>query len=313
MSEGENMPITFNGVVTDGVMRVSGVGPQGPAGDTGPMGPTGPAGSSGSTGETGPTGPAGSVGAIGPTGPTGSTGQTGQGFVIAQVYNSEAERLAASGASLPGEGEFALIAGTLSPSSDDYGKLYLRKNNAWVYQTDMSVQGIIGPTGPQGSIGATGATGASATFSGSASQLTAGDGSAVTVGSGLTLSAGTLSTSGGGSSGYDLSTFISGKPIAGEVVLRYMAVRAFTLDTTGSNHKGKANVAATASATINVAKNGSTFMTAVFAAAGTTPTISVTNSASCSFAVGDILTVTMPASVDSTLSDIYLTLKGTAS
>jgi hypothetical protein len=255
----------------------------------------------------------GGIGPTGPTGPTGATGAIGQGFVIAQVYNSEAERVAATGASLPGDGEFALIAGTLAQDDPDYGKLYLWKDSAWVYQTDMSVQGIMGPTGPVGAAGATGATGAAATFSGSSSQLTAGDGSAVTVGANLTLSGGTLAATGGGSSSYDISMFVQGKPSAGEVVLRYMAVRAFTLDTTGSNHKSKANVAATASATINVAKNGSTFMTVVFAAAGTTPTITVTNSAACTFAIGDILTVTMPASVDSTLSDIYLTLKGTAS
>lgn len=220
---------------------------------------------SGATGPTGPTGPQGPQGATGPGGITGATGPSGAGFVIAQVFNSVAELLAGS---VP-DGQFAIVAGTLSESNADYGKLYLRSGGSWSYQTDMSVQGIQGPTGP--------AAGA-----------------------------------GGGGGPYDVTCFVSGKPTASEVVFRMVATRAFSLSTTAGDHKCKSGVAAAASRVFTLSKNDVQFATATFAIAGTEATFSISNSALCSFAKGDVLIITAPAAVDATLSDIFFNLLGSA-
>ena len=146
-------------------------GSAGPVGLQGGTGYTGSAGSNGATGYTGSVGftgskgadgVAGSAGPIGAQGYTGSKGATGQGFKISATFNSLAELLAGTTT----DDTFALVAGTLSPDADDYGKLYHRFNNTWTYITDMSVKGAAGITGPQGiqgytgSVGATGPTGA---------------------------------------------------------------------------------------------------------------------------------------------------------
>jgi hypothetical protein len=52
-------------------------------------------------------------------------------------------------------------------------------------------------------------------------------------------------------------------------------------------------------------------MTIQFASAASTGTINVINSMSCSFSTGDYLTITAPPSADSTLADVFITLKGT--
>ena len=119
-------------------------------------GPAGPAGA------TGPTGPAGAAGAAGATG---STGPAGAPFEIVKTYNSLDLLLAGD----IDDGKFAIVGGTLPTTDVDYGKLYLRDNDAWTYVTDMSVQGtqgvtgatgIQGPAGPQGSAGPAGSDGA---------------------------------------------------------------------------------------------------------------------------------------------------------
>ncbi len=254
----------------------SSIGPMGPTGPAGVAGPAGEMGPTGPAGEMGPTGVAGSNGAQGPkgdTGPQGIQGAIGQGFVIAQVYNSEAERLIASGSSLPGDGEFALIAGTLSQDDPDYGKLYLWKNLAWVYQTDMSVQGIIGPTGAAGAAGANGSVGA---------------------------------TGATGSSYYDISLTYSGTPSANEEILRHTVVRSFTMPTTG--HNGSCGTAATAQTDFLVKKNGTTIGTIRFASSGTSSTL-VSWSSSTSFTSGDVVTIVAPAALNG-IANLGLTLTG---
>lgn len=86
---------------------------------------------------------------------TGSKGDVGSGFSISTIFNSVAELLAGTTT----EETFALVGGTLSQTDPDYGKLYLRKNNAWNYITDLSIEGAAGITGPQGVIGYTGSRG----------------------------------------------------------------------------------------------------------------------------------------------------------
>lgn len=151
--QGETGPIGYDG--HPGVTGAKGL--------TGVQGSQGPQGSIGSQGSQGYQGEFGYVGDTGPQGHRGNQGSSGQGFVISKVYNSEAARIAATGASLPADGEFGLVAGMLDASFDDYGKLYLYKTaTGWAYQADMSIGGLLGSQGAQGDRGPQGAQGNSA-------------------------------------------------------------------------------------------------------------------------------------------------------
>jgi hypothetical protein len=112
---------------------------------------------------------------------------------------------------------------------------------------------------------------------------------------------------------YDVSGYVLSKPGASQVIVRFVAPRAFSLPTgtisNGTNATAKAGTAATAQADFTLSKNGgAAFCTLRWAASGTTATYQ-----SCSatdFAAGDILTITAPSSQDSTLADIGITLPG---
>jgi len=106
---------------------------------------------------------------------------------------------------------------------------------------------------------------------------------------------------------YDIGFGCTGKPAASAVILRFPAVRNFSLPTNLSGSQGKAGTAAFASATFNIAKNGTNIGTMVFAAAGTVPTWTCT---ATSFAPGDILTITAPGTQDANLADIGAVLLG---
>lgn len=102
-----------------------------------------------------------------------------------------------------------------------------------------------------------------------------------------------------------IASFVNGKPSASLVIFRYVAVRAFTLPTNLSGSYFKAITAATASTAFDIQKNGTSIGTLTFAASGTSATFSVT---STSFAAGDVLTVVAPATQDTTLADLSITL-----
>ena len=109
-------------------------------------------------GETGYNGSIGATGYTGSIGYTGSKGDTGKNFRISKIFNSLSELLSGT----TDNETFGIVAGTLSQSHVDYGKMYLFKDNVWTYITDMSVEGaagVVGPMGYTGSIGYTGATG----------------------------------------------------------------------------------------------------------------------------------------------------------
>lgn len=72
----------------------------------------------------------------------------------------------------------------------------------------------------------------------------------------------------------------------------------------------KALVAATASTTLTVKKDGTSVGTIVVAAAGTTATFSTTGGV-VTYETGTWMTVTAPATADATLADVACTLKGT--
>lgn len=92
----------------------------------------------------------------------------------------------------------------------------------------------------------------------------------------------------------------SGKPAASEVIFTAIAPYAFTV--VQGNCSAKALTAATASTVFQVKKNGTNMMTFTFAAAGVTASNSAVSGGA--IVVGDVISVTAPASADATLSDI---------
>lgn len=92
-------------------------------------------------------------------------------------------------------------------------------------------------------------------------------------------------------------------------MLAFLPVRdvVFPINLTGS--RGVASVAATASTTFLIKKNGTQVGTMVFAAAGTVATFTMGSATTVTTA--DEITVEAPASPDATLSDVRFTLKAT--
>jgi hypothetical protein len=103
-----------------------------------------------------------------------------------------------------------------------------------------------------------------------------------------------------------LATFLNGKPTASQVLMRYVAVRAFTLPQNLTGSQAKCSATAAATATFTLKKNGSSIGTFAFAAAASSATF--TFAADVSFAAGDILTIEAPSSQDSTLADLAIAL-----
>jgi hypothetical protein len=107
---------------------------------------------------------------------------------------------------------------------------------------------------------------------------------------------------------HDLAAFHPGVPTASAVLLRHVAVRAWSLPTNAVGSALSAGTAATGSTTITLAKNGVGIGTAVVSAAGTTAAFTVT---STSFAALDVFTATAPASADATLANVAISFLGT--
>lgn len=104
---------------------------------------------------------------------------------------------------------------------------------------------------------------------------------------------------------YNISFFVGGSPLASEVLVTVPAMLPFTVNTASFNVY--ALTAATASTTFTFLKNGTSFGTAVFAAAGTVATLTITTT---SFAVTDKFSITAPSTTDSTLANISFNLLG---
>jgi hypothetical protein len=110
---------------------------------------------------------------------------------------------------------------------------------------------------------------------------------------------------------YDIATQFSGKPSASAVMLKFNAVRAFSLPANMAGSYLKAGTAATGSSAFSLQKNGSTFCTVTFAAAGTTASFG--SASAQTFAIGDVLSIIAPGTADATLADLTVTLLGSTS
>lgn len=107
---------------------------------------------------------------------------------------------------------------------------------------------------------------------------------------------------------YELAGFYRGKPLASDVLMRFDVVRAFTLLHFLPDSLATALVAATASTSFLLNQNGVSFGSFTFAAGATVATF--TSLADWSFAIGDYITVTAPATPDATLSNVSFNLAG---
>lgn len=106
--------------------------------------------------------------------------------------------------------------------------------------------------------------------------------------------------------GFEIGLQIEGVMTSSEVVGRYVATRAFLIPSGATLSQATAGVAATASTTVTLAKNGSSFGTIVWSAAGTTGSFTVASDTS--FTAGDVFTATGPASADATLANIGISI-----
>ncbi|MGY6156647.1 beta strand repeat-containing protein [Paraburkholderia graminis] len=108
---------------------------------------------------------------------------------------------------------------------------------------------------------------------------------------------------------YDIGLYIEGVTTASEVVFNLVAARAFTWPSGLTGSFAKAGIAATASTTFTINRNGSSIGSFVFAASGTSATFTL--SSPVTFAAGDVIQITAPATADSTLANIAITFAGT--
>ncbi|AXQ69196.1 tail fibers protein [Caulobacter phage CcrBL9] len=103
------------------------------------------------------------------------------------------------------------------------------------------------------------------------------------------------------------------KPTNGQTLYKYVFTRSVRFYSNYSGSQGHADTTATASAVFNVYKNATLVGHVTFAAGTATPTFSTdlgSGSVSVTYAPGDRLTVTAPATADATLALLSFTLKG---
>jgi hypothetical protein len=105
----------------------------------------------------------------------------------------------------------------------------------------------------------------------------------------------------------DVAVFVQGKPTNAELVARLEVPRAFTIPASATGSQASARVASTGNVSFDVLKNGVSFATVVF---NVSATGSFTMASSATFAAGDLLTITAPATADATLEDISITFVG---
>lgn len=105
---------------------------------------------------------------------------------------------------------------------------------------------------------------------------------------------------------YDIAGNAASKPAAGATIFKFKTPRAFQFAANMAGSYAISDVAATGNSVFTLYKNGVSFATFTFAAAGSTATFS--NQSAVNFVVGDVIHITAPATQDATLADIYFTL-----
>ncbi|MEX3935077.1 hypothetical protein AB4Y32_25350 [Paraburkholderia phymatum] len=110
---------------------------------------------------------------------------------------------------------------------------------------------------------------------------------------------------------YDIGLSIEGRATAAEQLFNFTVARVFTWPANLAGSLAKSNVAATASATFSITKNGTAIGSFNFAAGATSATF--TFASAVTFALGDVIRIVAPATADATLSDIGVTFLGTNS
>lgn len=101
---------------------------------------------------------------------------------------------------------------------------------------------------------------------------------------------------------------VSGKPTNGQIVCVFPAPIAFTIPAGLSGSRMVAGTAATGTSVFTLKKNGTSFGTMTFAAAGTTATLSAASATAVS--TSDIITITAPGTADATLANVGWTVIG---
>jgi hypothetical protein len=109
----------------------------------------------------------------------------------------------------------------------------------------------------------------------------------------------------------DFSMSCSGKPTAAEVLLRVPMVRNVYFVANFSGSQGVTGTNTTAHHLWRIKKNGTEIGTCKFVDGSATGTFVSTSGAAQSFAAGDVLTICAPDTVDATMADIGIQLKGT--
>jgi hypothetical protein len=119
----------------------------------------------------------------------------------------------------------------------------------------------------------------------------------------------TYGTGGGGDSIYDIVGMYNGIPPDSIQVLRFPAVRAYTLPLNLSGSKAHCQVAPTALTTFSIAVDGTSVGTMSFSASATVGTFSV--NPAVDVAIGELLEIEAPAIGDATFEGLSFCIKAT--
>jgi hypothetical protein len=107
--------------------------------------------------------------------------------------------------------------------------------------------------------------------------------------------------------GYDIAGYYNNLQVASDVYFKFVVVRDFYVQANFSGSLLHAGVAATASATYNIQKNGSNIGTVVVGAGSQSGTFTLAGATN--FVAGDTMSIICPSSQDASLSNVSITIK----
>ena len=108
---------------------------------------------------------------------------------------------------------------------------------------------------------------------------------------------------------YDLAVTVSGAPADAAIVMRFIAPRQFTIPEGFAGSLSSAGTAATASTIFTIKRNATTEGTITFSASGSTGVFAQSTSGDMVIAKGEVISIEAPATADTTLADISMTLR----